>query len=162
MFLLQNKEQKKNKDGDDYAFVMRNEAHSKSVSKWIMDLGAYKHMTLYRTAINTCEIITPRNVQLNDKNVLQNLGMGSIVVKIILENKINQIHIKDMLNIPKLYVNLLSINKLVSDGLKIQFNLNECIVKSCDGEVIVIAPRERKLYAINFVNVHEAEVTNLV
>ena len=53
-------------------------------------------------------------------------------------------------------------SKLVSNGLKIKFNLNEYIVKFCNGKAIAIAPRERNLYEINFVKVHEAEAANLV
>ena len=48
------------------------------------------------------------------------------------------------------------------NGLKIQFNLNKCIVKICDCEAIVIALREHKLYEINFVKLHKEEATNLV
>ena len=164
-YKAKNKEQeqtKNAKDDDDYTFVMRNETHSKSMCKWIMDSGASKHMTLHKAAFDTYEVITPRNVHLDDNNVVQAIGMESIVVEAILEGKINQIHIKDMLHVSKLHANLLSVSKLVSNDLKIQFNLNECIVKSCNGEAIAIAPRKRNLYEINFVKVHEAEATNLV
>ena len=40
--------------------------------------------------------------------------------------------------------------------------MNECIVKSCNGEGIAIAPRKRNLYKINFVKVNEVETTNLL
>ena len=88
--------------------------------------------------------------------------MGSIVVEAILEGIMNQIRIKDMHYVPKLHPNLLSVSKIVLNGLKAHFNLNEYIVKSCNGEAIVIAPRERNFYEINFVKVHEAKVANLV
>lgn len=48
------------------------------------------------------------------------------------------------------------------NGLKIQFNINKCIVKSCDGETIVIVPRKQNTYEINFVEVHGTDVANLV
>ena len=67
-----------------------------------------------------------------------------------------------MLYVSKLHVNLVSVNKLVLNGLKVQFNLNEYIVKFCNSEVIAIALHERSLYKINFVKVHEADTTNLV
>ena len=58
----------------------------------------------------------------------------------ILKGNINNIRIKYALNMSKLHANLLSVSNLVSNNLKIQFNLNECIVKSCNGEAIAIAP----------------------
>lgn len=119
-------------------------------------------MTVYKVAFDTYEIITPHNVRLDDNNIVQTIWMRSIVVKSILESKINQIHIKNVLYVPKLHANLLSVNKLMSNGLNVQFNLNEWIVKSYNDEVIAIIPRKCNLYEINFVKVHEAETTNLM
>ena len=56
------------------------------------------------------------------------MEMRSIVVEAILESKINQIRILNVLNISKLHANLLSVNKLLSNSLKIHFNLNAYIV----------------------------------
>ena len=54
---------------------------------WIINLSASKHMTLHKDAFHTYEVITPRNVDLGDNNVVQAIGMGSIVVEAILEGK---------------------------------------------------------------------------
>lgn len=88
--------------------------------------------------------------------------MESIVMETILEDKLNRIRIRDVLYVSKLHVNLFSISKLVSNNLRVQFNLNESIVKFCDEEAIVIAPCKRNLYEINIVKVHEAEAANLI
>lgn len=53
-------------------------------------------------------------------------------------------------------------SKLLSNGLKIQFNLNERIVRGLNGEVAVIELRNGNLYEINFNNVHKANVVDLV
>jgi hypothetical protein len=119
-------------------------------------------MTSHRAAFYTYEVITLRNMHLGDNSVVQIIGMGSIILEAILKDKINQFCIKHVLHAPKLHANLLSISKLVSNGLKVQFNLNKCIVKFCDGEVIANAPRKQNMYEINFVEVHEVEATNLV
>ena len=67
-----------------------------------------------------------------------------------------------MLHIPKSHANLFSESKVVSNNLSVHFNLNKCIVKFCNGEAIVIAPHECKLYKINFVKVHKVKAANLV
>ena len=95
-------------------------------------------------------------------NIVYAIGMGSIVMEAILEGKINQTYKKNVLHVPKLFVNLLSVNKFVSHALNVQFNLNECIVIFFDSEAIAITPRKRNLYKFNFVKVHEAETANLV
>ncbi len=67
-------------------------------------------------------------MHLGDNSVVQAMEMRSIVVEAILESKINQIRILNVLNISKLHANLLSVNKLLSNSLKIHFNLNAYIV----------------------------------
>ena len=99
-----------------------------------MDLEVFKHMTSYKSTFDMYEVITPHNVYLYDNSVVQAIGVGCIFEEAILEDKINQIYIKDVLHILKLQINLLLVNKLVSDGLKVQYNLNKCIVKSCNDE----------------------------
>lgn len=71
-------------------------------------------------------------------------------------------NIKDVLYVLKLHVKLLLVSKLVSNNWKVQFNLNECIVKSLYSESIVIAPRQDNLYNMNIMNVHKMDAVRLV
>lgn len=50
-----------------------------------------------------------------------------------------RIRITDVLHLPKLQANLLSVNKLLSHGMKVKFDVNECIVRGANDEVVVIA-----------------------
>lgn len=56
-----------------------------------------------------------------------------------MKDKMKQICIKDTFHVLKLQVNLFSVSKLLLNGLKMQCNLNECIVKCPFGEVDAIA-----------------------
>jgi hypothetical protein len=111
------------------------------------------YIVSHNAAFNIYEVITPRNVYLGENSIFEAIGMGSIVVENIIKNSINQTHIKYILHVSKLHANMLSMSKLVSNDLNVLFKLNECIVKSCHSEAIAIAPREGKLYEINFVKV---------
>lgn len=91
----------KNTKDNNYAFVMHNEAHSKSMYKWIMVLGASKHMSLYRTTFSTYEVIAPRIVDLDDNSVAKAIRIGSIVIDLIAKCNINRICIKDALHVPE-------------------------------------------------------------
>ena len=95
---------------------------------------------------------------MDDNSVVKAMGIRFIVMKV----NIKQIHIKDAFYMSKLYVNLFSVSWNISNGLKVQFNLNECIVTSCNSEAVVIALREDILYKINFMKVHESDVAKLV
>lgn len=60
----------------------------------------------------------------------------------------------------KLQANWLLVNMFLSNGLEVQFNFNECIVRDPDGEVIVMRLCKDNLYKINFTKVHRADAAN--
>ena len=99
------------KDNNKFAFATQHGAHSRSICKWIMDLGATKHMTSYRAAFNTYEVISLRNVYLDNDNVAKAMGMGFIIVGVETRDKMNRICITDVLHVLKLQANLLSVSK---------------------------------------------------
>lgn len=107
-----------------------------------------------------CEVIAPRNVHMGDYS--QSHRMRSTIVETIIRDKIDLICIKDVLHIPKLYANLPSVSKLVSNSLKVQFNLKKYFVKVWNGEVIAIASLKGNLYIMDLTKVHRADVANLV
>lgn len=75
----QKNDTKNAKDDDDSIYVMRNETHSKSICKWIMDSEATKHMTLHWATFNTYKVIAPCHVHLGDDNIVEAIRMGCIV-----------------------------------------------------------------------------------
>lgn len=67
-----------------------------------------------------------------------------------MKGKINRIRINDAIHMPKVYANSLSVNKILSSNLKVQFNVNECIVGGSDGETNAIALCQGNLYQRTF------------
>lgn len=68
-----NKERKNTKNAkndDDDALAILNRIYSKKMYKWIMNLKAIKHMTSHRAVIDTYEMITLRNIHLDDDSVI--------------------------------------------------------------------------------------------
>jgi hypothetical protein len=126
-----------------------------------MDSGATKHMTPHRAAFDMYEVIPTRNMHMGDDTIVEAIGMGFILVEVMVKGRTKRIKIKDVLHVPKLHANLLSVSKISSSGCKVQFNMNECIVRAFDGEVIAIALREGNLYQMTFTKVCEMHVANL-
>jgi hypothetical protein len=98
---------------------------------------------------------------MGDDSIVEAIGMGSILVEVMVKGRIKRIRIKDVLHVPKLHANLLSVSKILSSGCKVQFNMNECIVRAFDGEVIAIALPEGNLYQMTFTKVCKMHVANL-
>lgn len=53
-----------------------------------------KHMAVYEVAFNTYKVIAPGHVYLGDDSIREAIGMGSIVVKALVKDKIKIICIK--------------------------------------------------------------------
>lgn len=75
--------------------------HGMHLREWILDSGATKHMTSNGVAFDTYEVIAPSNVYLNNDNIVQAIGMGSIVNEVLVKGKIKRICIKYVLHMPK-------------------------------------------------------------
>lgn len=97
--------------------------------KWIINLGALNHMISYRATFDTYEVIAPYNVHLGGDNIIEAIGLGTVGVEVMMKDEIKRICIKNVFRVPNLQTNLLSVNKLLSNGLYVQFNLNECVIE---------------------------------
>ena len=80
--------------------------------------------------------------------------MGEILVEVQVKGLTKKIRIEEVLHVPKLHANLLSMSKLSLGGLKVHFNLVGCIVRSPSGVLIASAPREGNLYYLHFTKVN--------
>ncbi len=118
-------------------------------------------MTPHRAAFDMYEVIPIHNMHMGDDSIVEAIGMGSILVEVMGKGRTKRIRIKDVLHVPKLHANLLSVSKILSSGCKVQFNMNECIVRAFDGEVIAIPLREGNLYQMTFTKVCEMHVANV-
>ena len=70
-------------------------------------------MTLHRVAFDTYEMISPHNVHLDDDSMAKAIGMGSIIVRVKMRGKMTRIYIMNVLYVPKLQANLLSVSKFL-------------------------------------------------
>lgn len=82
-------------------------------------------MTSHRAVFDAYDVIVARNVHLSDDSIVDVIKKNFINVEMMVKDKIKRNHIKDALYVPKLQTNLLSVNKFLLNGLKMQFNLNE-------------------------------------
>ena len=73
--------------------------------------------------------------------VVEAIGICSIVMKVMVKDKINIVHIM-MLHVQKLQTNLLLVSKLLSNELIVQFNIIKYVMRGPDEEVHAIKPRK--------------------
>ena len=98
--------------------VETNEADS-----WIIDSGATCHICNNRQSfVNFHTLEKPQEVTLGDRHALSATGTGNVTLKTVLDNgktKIYQPH--DVLHVPKLAYNLLSVSKTTEAGKIVKF-----------------------------------------
>ena len=85
----------------------------------------------------------------------------SILVETQVKGQMRRITIHDVLHVPKLHANLLSVSKLASKGLKVHFNVMGCIVRAQSGEKLAMSSLEANLYQLELMKVNGAEVSTL-
>ena len=75
--------------------------------------------------------------------------MGTINIIVKVGNDVRENFLKDVLYVPELRGNLMSVNKTVGLGNQVTFHGNECLIKNGNGAMIAIAKRKRNLYELD-------------
>src|SRR5450631_1333284 len=146
---------------DDFAFVVRDGVSKTSAIRWIVDSGASQHMTPHKHFFDTYEPVTGRKVFMGDNGMVEAVGKGSLLVETRVKGRVRSIRMHDVLHVPKMHSNLLSVSKLISKGLKVHFNSLGCVVRASNGEMLAVASLESNLYQLDTKVMHEAETSSL-
>ena len=125
----------------------------KSSELWIVDSGATCHMCKNKNLFNDfVELTNPAEVQLGDGKVLNATGRGTVTVFTVLAGgKHKKCELRDVLFVPKLSYNLLSVAKATEAGCFVNFEGSVCkISRGGDGVTIAVANKVGCLYHLDF------------
>jgi hypothetical protein len=116
---------------------------------WIIDSGDSRHMTGDQIRFSSLnEKKTSYKVELGDKNTYLVKGIGHASIKL---KSCNNVHLSNVLYVPSLEKNLVSISCLEDKGNKISFVDGEVLSWSRDSSIEndrVIGTREGRLYRL--------------
>ena len=91
------------------------------------------------------------DVMLGDRKVLHATGSGTVSVHTVLANgKLQECILHNVLLVPNLSYNLISVSKVTEAGKSISFEETQCNISCADGEVIAIAKKVGCLYYLDF------------
>lgn len=114
---------------------------------WFVDSETSQHLTFQKEVFSTYEEFTSSHKMYFENNSMLDV-YGKNIIVLNLSNDIFKC-IRDVLYILKLANNLLSINKLMEQGFKVEFEATKCWLKSSNSnQVIVEAIQERKFYKL--------------
>jgi len=116
---------------------------------WIVDSGATQHMTFEQEWFTTYERIFPRRVFMGNDTILEAIGKGSIKATMQVGGQLTHTTITQVLHVPKMKNNLISVSKLISKGFKVEFDKDGCKVNDARRVVVAQARKDKNLYFLN-------------
>lgn len=124
---------------------------SRIESKWYLDSGASEHMSNDRALFENLQKLD-RPVVIQTAKSRSNLlarYKGRVVVQALVSEERIQVNMEDVLFIPELSLNLLSLRRLEATGKKIVF-FDGCVTVEADGEIVATGRQSGRLYAMDF------------
>ena len=124
-------------------------AAQESAHNWIVDSGATCHIS------NTKELFEElqpyvQKIVLGDGRTLEAVGTGVVELKLKIPNGETKIgRLSDVLYVPTLSYNLLSIPKTTEAGNTAEFTDTQCELQNSQGEVVAVAFKAGGLYYLN-------------
>lgn len=115
---------------------------------WILDSGATEHMTSdkakyvnFKHYKSTVEVANSEKIEVT--------GIGDLKLLLHDENEVSRtVTLENVLYVPKLGGNLLSVGRIEERGLKVEFANGEAKVTEKNDETVFIAKRKGRLYVV--------------
>jgi hypothetical protein len=86
---------------------------------------------------------------MGDDTILETIGKGNIKATMQVGGKLSHATITQVLHVPKMKNNFISMSKLISESFKVEFDKDGCKVNNARGVVVVEARRDKNLYLLN-------------
>ena len=131
-----------------------------SNKSWIIDSGASCHMCNDKSQINDfTPFSSPQDVTVGDGYQLQAVGRGSVLLKVeVPHDKSKTCKLNDVLYVPTLSHNLLSVSKATSNIKSTVFTNTGCEFVNAENKVVATGNKIDRLYYLNCSQTQQAAV----
>ena len=118
---------------------------------WIVDSGATCHICNDRQSFTDFHTLEkPQDVTLGDGHALSAIGTGNVNLELVLGNgKTRGCKLHNVLYVPKLAFNLLSVSKATEAGKRVLFHPTDCQIVDCNDKVVALGVRKGNLYYLS-------------
>ena len=119
-------------------------------SSWIIDSGASRHMTNNSEHFSkSCELVKPIKIEVGDGRSVLATAIGTVNLNAKLsKNRVKMCRLINVLYVPKLAYNLLSVPQLTKEGKKTTFSEEKCDIFSNEGELLMVGCRLNELFHV--------------
>jgi Reverse transcriptase (RNA-dependent DNA polymerase)/gag-polypeptide of LTR copia-type/Integrase core domain/GAG-pre-integrase domain len=123
-------------ESDSVCLIGKNIGDSKICEmKWLIDSGASVHMTSCKDAMEEYKSIPIPNISIGDKTKLQIVGSGNVTIAIMVDERVVKCTIRNVLHVPSLGYNLLSVGAMEAKGMTASFGGGICSIFACSKKV---------------------------
>lgn len=123
---------------------------------WYLDSGASAHMTSNIDILCDVKKTTPNTVTVADNRHLKIEAIGNARMTLKVESGGNPIKVTNVLVVPELCANLLSVSKLTEKGLRVVFDGKCCWITEPDNKLVGTASAINGMYKLDVVLPHVA------
>ena len=120
------------KNDDEHLFMASQAFSSHELNTWLIDSGCTSHMTKYLSIFTSIDRSVQPKVKLGNGEVVQAKGKGTIAISTKRRTKI----VTNVLYIPDLDQNLLSVAQILRNGYAVSFKENFCFIIDVHGTEI--------------------------
>ena len=133
------------------ALVVSHALQAGSTGNWIVDSGATCHMCSNKKLFVDFQLLKkPMEVTLGDGHTLEAIGTGVVSLKMKLPNSSSRrCNLQDVLYVPALSYNLVSVAKAAENGKVTEFDDNGCHILGSRRKLVAKATRVGSLYYLN-------------
>ena len=125
---------------------------------WIIDSGATQHMTFVRENLSEyVEFKQPSSVNLGDNRSILAYGKGVCRLVADLDGRTQNVSLRDVLYVPDLEKNLLSVRAMVKLGANVMFTGDKCEVTR-NSKLLAVGEIVGKLYMLKIVQNEEVNI----
>ena len=116
-----------------------------SSEKWLIDNGCTNHMTFDRDLFKELDTSVVSKVKIGNGEYIAIKGKGTIAFESISGTKL----IRNVLFVPNISQNLLSVGQLNRRGFKVIFETNKCLIKDAAGNDVFRVKMKGKSFALD-------------
>ena len=117
-------------------------------NSWIIDSGASAHMTYRRALFTKYTTIQSFDVELGDKHKALAVGKGTVALDLLVKGRAVKCILADVLHVPELGYNLISVSAMDEKGTTTSFNNGQCRITK-NGRLLAQGFRNKGLYLLS-------------
>lgn len=117
-------------------------------NEWYVDSGATQHLSSKKEWFSNFSEIEPRKIYLANNHAIVAKGIGTVHVQLYVNGEKKNGTFREVLYVPELHGNLLSVDKVVACGYDVLFKRTSCIVMNRKGHTIAVATKKGNLYRL--------------